>query len=193
MRLDHIGAGLGNLYNTGLAHGHPRFRSVEEFTENLLKLCKEQPSIVGIISFTNNVQDAERRYMLEIGFSCQKYRNILMHYIDVKNIGNLSEEYIQAQKEAKKEAARLAAEALAARRAKYRYNAEGRRLNANGTIFRHPYELFVGDTIRIHGLYNYHKEMVVESIEEVPFRHWEYRIKGTRINKAEYILTKRIK
>jgi len=143
--------GLGNLHNTGYAHGHHRFSSLEKFTKELTNLCDQQPSIVSLITFTNNQQEVERDYLIALGFSSERYNsNVHMHYIDVKNIGGMTDEEKAERARLEKERKKAAEEALAAKRAAYKYNAEGRRLNADGSIFRKPGELYVGDTIRYY-------------------------------------------
>lgn len=162
MNLVEVGIGLGNLHNTGQAHGHPRFQSLEEFHDALKKLCDGLPNVVSILSFTNSQQNVERGYLKELGFSSQKYKYVQMHYIDVKNIGGMTEAEKAERAKVEEERKKAAEEALAAKRANYKYNAEGRRLNADGTIFRRPGELLIGDTIWV----GYGSKIVVKSIEK---------------------------
>lgn len=162
MNLVEVGIGLGNLHNTGMAHGQPRFLNLASFEKELLKLCVSLPNVTSIISFTNSQQCVERGYLKELGFSSQKYKTVQMHYIDVKNIGGMIEAEKAERAKAEEERKKAAEVLLAAKRANYKYNAEGRRLNADGTIFRRPGELFIGDTIRIWG----GSKRVVKSIEK---------------------------
>lgn len=189
MNLVEVGIGLGNLHNTGMAHGHPRFQSLRAFHDALKKLCDGLPQVTSIISFTNSSQDVERGYLKELGFSSQKYKTVQMHYIDVKNIGGMTEVEKAERAKAEEERKKAAEEALAAKRANYKYNAEGRRLNADGTIFRRPGELFVGDVIRRH---YYSERMVVKTVKRASCGCC-FVINGQRIGLSTFTIVERVK
>lgn len=151
---DHV-----NLYDFGNAHGRYVYPNFESFKKDVLALIEQHDREV-YIGVTNSGQGKEHRWLEQIGFKSIKKGHVIVHVVTFQEL--FSEDVAAEREKLRLEAERKYQEAIAARPR----NAEGRLVNAEGKVFRRPYEYFPGDVIRFreHKYYGDWKEGTVRSV-----------------------------